>query len=69
MDKDTKLLANQANSFLLAINTDGAAPQTCKDHHLCTTCNKNEHVSDECWCGAERKLGNVIGNAVKLNQR
>ena len=52
-----KLLANQANNFLLTINTDGAVRSAIVS---CTACKKNGHTSDKCWFCAETKLRDAV---------
>ncbi len=49
----------KTSAFLLTIITDGTARPT-KAIVSCTTCKKNGHTSDKCWCGAETKFRNVV---------
>ena len=48
-----KFLANQANTFLLTINTDGVVRSVIVS---CTTCKKDGYSSDKCWFCAETKI-------------
>ena len=50
-----KLLANQANTFLLTI--DGAVRS---DTDSCTSCKKDGHTSDRCWFCAETKFRDAV---------
>jgi hypothetical protein len=52
-----KLLANQANSFLLTINNDGAVRSFIVS---CPTCKKDGHASDKCWFRDETKLRDAV---------
>jgi hypothetical protein len=55
-----KLLANQANTFLLTINSSGAVRSAIVS---CTTCKKDGHTtvtSDKCWLCAETKLRHAV---------
>ena len=52
-----KLLANQANTFLLTINTDGEVRSAI---FSCTSCKKDGHTSDRCWFCAETKLRDAV---------